>query len=461
MNCEQIQAELDAFLDGEVEEGVSAEINRHVAGCPGCRRLLESHRAAALAVKGLPRAAAPQGFNERFRNARVLSGTVPVARAARHAGSSLASRLSWIGGSVAAAAALLVAVSLATSRREEMKAAPRAAAGGVAAQTSSAAPVADRDGKLGWRCEAGPSAPPAHDAFKEENLSLADSHRKAPLPPRTDAVPGTGHGMTARAPVSAPAPAPPPARSPAATAFPKPATSLPGAMGLYEAADTHGTPSEREFKLKAGEVTVAGDGLAQAERSFSISADSLADAEGRLAAISRSLGGYQLGMDPGSAAVAFEAPAPGGDKKIRAWADDAEDLKKAASEGRQSRTVVLALPADRLQTFTQALASWGGARTEGAQNKAGGEEQPGGKARSRALTASLRVAGELEESVLADRAEADEKSARISGEAEPDCGAAAAAPARAPQGAGPEAKGGLGGVARGKYVLVSVTVSVP
>ena len=40
MSCEPLAAELDAYLDGELEPERAAEIAAHVAGCSACARLL-------------------------------------------------------------------------------------------------------------------------------------------------------------------------------------------------------------------------------------------------------------------------------------------------------------------------------------------------------------------------------------------------------------------------------------
>jgi anti-sigma factor RsiW len=37
MNCAETVAELGAYLDGQVQPGVSAGLDAHLAGCPACR----------------------------------------------------------------------------------------------------------------------------------------------------------------------------------------------------------------------------------------------------------------------------------------------------------------------------------------------------------------------------------------------------------------------------------------
>jgi len=158
--CEEIRAELDAYLDGELDEARAAEVGRHIDGCPACADALAELRRVSLALRRLPAPAAPQGFVERFRQARLAE---PVVRPAR-------SRLAWAVGSVAAAAAaLLFAAAMLPGRWS---------------------PVGDRPAGRGHR---GPDGP-----------------RSAAPGPGADA-PGAGHGHRPRHAV--PEPKSPPARS--------------------------------------------------------------------------------------------------------------------------------------------------------------------------------------------------------------------------------------------------------
>lgn len=49
MNCELIQSQLTALLDGELPAERAAEIGRHLADCPGCSQV----RTETLAVKDM------------------------------------------------------------------------------------------------------------------------------------------------------------------------------------------------------------------------------------------------------------------------------------------------------------------------------------------------------------------------------------------------------------------------
>ena len=54
-NCQDIQPELSAYLDGELAPSRRAEIEAHVASCPHCQRELAGLRMLAAGVAALPR----------------------------------------------------------------------------------------------------------------------------------------------------------------------------------------------------------------------------------------------------------------------------------------------------------------------------------------------------------------------------------------------------------------------
>lgn len=49
MNCDIVQSQLTALLDGELPAEMAAEMGRHLADCPGCSQV----RAETLAVKDM------------------------------------------------------------------------------------------------------------------------------------------------------------------------------------------------------------------------------------------------------------------------------------------------------------------------------------------------------------------------------------------------------------------------
>jgi anti-sigma factor RsiW len=57
---------LNAYLDGELTEAQAAELKRHLADCPGCRRTLETLRHADALVRDLPPLAPSEAFDRTF-----------------------------------------------------------------------------------------------------------------------------------------------------------------------------------------------------------------------------------------------------------------------------------------------------------------------------------------------------------------------------------------------------------
>ena len=85
MECQALQAQLSAWLDGELPEAAGAVLNAHLASCEACRR--EWRRLQALdAALGNLAAPAPPGLAEkvaiRLRRPRRRSGWQAAALAA-------------------------------------------------------------------------------------------------------------------------------------------------------------------------------------------------------------------------------------------------------------------------------------------------------------------------------------------------------------------------------------------
>jgi len=74
--CENIQAELSAYLDGELQEAERAACETHIRECESCRTILEDLKAASAAVSGLPRLKAPPALAVRLRQ-EVLAHPAP------------------------------------------------------------------------------------------------------------------------------------------------------------------------------------------------------------------------------------------------------------------------------------------------------------------------------------------------------------------------------------------------
>ncbi|MGE0480653.1 MAG: zf-HC2 domain-containing protein [Phycisphaerae bacterium] len=63
VECRQIEPELSAFLDGELNAERAAAVQRHVAGCAACARQTSALRVVSSTIGELPRASAPVGLS--------------------------------------------------------------------------------------------------------------------------------------------------------------------------------------------------------------------------------------------------------------------------------------------------------------------------------------------------------------------------------------------------------------
>jgi len=488
VSCEAIRAELDAYLDGELEEEQAAGVARHLAGCAECRRQLEERRAVAAAVRRLAPPAAPPQFLERFRAARLQAAPPASAGTPRRT-----LRLSLaMGGALAAAAALFFAVSLTNSDRRAISA-PRASGAAPSAASQAAKPSAGKQASPLPRerdaaefdaavKKAPPAKAPSAVAVVEEKNQRAENLAEA-TPPPPPAPPKPAFAPAA----PAPAPAPPAAAKPAAGEFgrfetekgakptapadlkppaerPVPgAAPAPGSVSRSAQAMREVAPLADEARRLKDDAEVAGKRGLAADRRFAVRADSADEAVRRLGAIARSLGGSEVGhadeladadqklakmrkaeelklkLAEGALARQPAPPAPAKPAEIAG----AESKDKEAA----SRTVVLELPADRLEVFEQALAAW----------TAAGDKAGGGGARkdglAGAVTLTYKVAG-------AEPAEADKS---LHAEMAAD---ALKADASRPQAgvAGPAGTSGMAAPAgpaptRKKVILVVVTIN--
>ena len=93
MICEQVERDVDAYVDRELEPSAAASIREHLAGCSSCRRLVTQREALGRLVRAVPAHVAPARVRERV-----------VARAARTTWYRRATTL-------AAAAVLVLAVA--------------------------------------------------------------------------------------------------------------------------------------------------------------------------------------------------------------------------------------------------------------------------------------------------------------------------------------------------------------
>ena len=86
MNHPDLEAQVDAYLDGELAAGDAAELEQHLAGCATCERFRTDRLALRSAIRSeLPGFVAPAGLEARVRDAvrrEVTPARLPLPRTA-------------------------------------------------------------------------------------------------------------------------------------------------------------------------------------------------------------------------------------------------------------------------------------------------------------------------------------------------------------------------------------------
>jgi anti-sigma factor RsiW len=66
MDCEEIQARLNAYVDGELSPERRREVDQHLGACQGCRARIESLLQLGIALHDLQVPPVPEGFAARL-----------------------------------------------------------------------------------------------------------------------------------------------------------------------------------------------------------------------------------------------------------------------------------------------------------------------------------------------------------------------------------------------------------
>lgn len=244
MSCTFDREMLSAYFDGELDPLEQAETERHISGCSACLRELGELKAAALAVKSLPRPRAPRAVAEGVSRGIAAAGPVRSFDAWRR-------RLSW---AVAAAAALLVVYNVAYFTRT---APPGESA--VAAKAPPVLAVAEGSAPADARKKQADAAPakdgkPASAELQEERKAFADKDGQESLRRQTgadekarsldpkkpanalaEAAPGANRTKGDAPAAPAPKPEAKPALDALVTPAPRPAPTLPESAPLAKA----------------------------------------------------------------------------------------------------------------------------------------------------------------------------------------------------------------------------------
>ncbi len=64
--CQELKAQLSDYIDGELDPGVCAEIERHMAGCDNCRIVVDTLRKTILLYRDYGAPPMPPGAHERL-----------------------------------------------------------------------------------------------------------------------------------------------------------------------------------------------------------------------------------------------------------------------------------------------------------------------------------------------------------------------------------------------------------
>jgi len=115
MNCDQARPLLGAFHDGELEPGLRAAVEAHVAGCDACARALARHRALGDTLRAhVSGAEAPAALHHWARAAvRGEAGSPAIAAPLVPGPARMAwSPARWLTAALALAACLAVAVGV-------------------------------------------------------------------------------------------------------------------------------------------------------------------------------------------------------------------------------------------------------------------------------------------------------------------------------------------------------------
>ena len=115
MNCDQARPLLGAYHDRELEPGLRAAVEAHVAGCDACTRELAGHGLLRDALRAhVPRAEAPAALHDWARAAVRGEVGMPatVVRRAPMPGRRAWSPAGWLAAAVGLAACMAVAVGV-------------------------------------------------------------------------------------------------------------------------------------------------------------------------------------------------------------------------------------------------------------------------------------------------------------------------------------------------------------
>ncbi len=65
-SCKELKAQLSDYIDGDLDAGLCAELERHLAGCENCRIVVDTLRKTILLYRDYGSPPMPAGARERL-----------------------------------------------------------------------------------------------------------------------------------------------------------------------------------------------------------------------------------------------------------------------------------------------------------------------------------------------------------------------------------------------------------
>jgi len=178
MNCSELETRIDAFVDGELDEGSRADVQRHLERCADCRAAVDELRALLQSARELPRAVEPP--RDLFPELREALPPREASAPGRVAGPQSRAWLGWAGLAASLLILLTAAVLYVGRDGGEAPAAPQgellASAPATAAYLAAEQEyVRATEQLLAALAERQAELPPETAAVVEENLRIIDT----------------------------------------------------------------------------------------------------------------------------------------------------------------------------------------------------------------------------------------------------------------------------------------------
>ncbi len=65
-SCRDLKAQLSSFIDGELDDAICAEIERHLADCDNCRIMVDTLKKTVVLYRDAPEESVPPDVHDRL-----------------------------------------------------------------------------------------------------------------------------------------------------------------------------------------------------------------------------------------------------------------------------------------------------------------------------------------------------------------------------------------------------------